>query len=93
MAFSLLFREFKEKCKIDNTIINYQRKENDFVIYIYSLEKDMDIKKEKKQTIKLVLKTWILSRFKVWAAKLGAAQGTKRNFNQTNIFFYIHFQF
>ena len=53
MAFSLLFREFKEKCKIDNTIINYQRKENDFVIYIYSLEKDMDIKKEKNRLLNL----------------------------------------
>lgn len=39
MALTLLFCEFKDNGKINNGIIIYQRKENDFIIYIYCLEK------------------------------------------------------
>ena len=51
MALTLLFREFKENCIIYNAIIDYTRKENDFSIYIYCLEKDFDIKKRKKSLV------------------------------------------
>ena len=46
MALTLLFREFKKNCNIENAIIDYQRKENKISIFNYCLEKDIDIKKK-----------------------------------------------
>ena len=47
MILSLLFCEFKGKCEINSVIIDYQRKENEFSIYIYCLQKDINFEKEK----------------------------------------------
>ena len=47
MAFSFLFQKFKENCYIENTIIDYYRKNNEFVINIYCLNKDIVLRKEK----------------------------------------------
>ena len=47
MAFTLLFQEFKGNCQIENAIINYYRKNNEFVINIYCLNKDIDLQKGK----------------------------------------------
>ena len=35
MALTLLSHEFKENCETNNAVIDYQRKENDFLIDIY----------------------------------------------------------
>ena len=47
MASTLLFQEFKGSCQTENVIINYYRKNNEFVINIYCLNKDIDLQKEK----------------------------------------------
>lgn len=39
--------EFKEKCTIENKIVNSLRKDNNILIYVYCLEENMDIDKEK----------------------------------------------
>ena len=44
----MVFREFKDKFKIKSAIIDFNRIENEFSIYIYCLEKDIDFNKEKK---------------------------------------------
>ena len=92
MILSLLFCEFKGKCEINSVIIDYQRKENEFSIYIYCLQKDINFEKEKNRLIKLYYKhTWTMLWFEIWAAELGAAQRQKDNINKTNIVFNICF--
>ena len=44
-----VFQEFKEKCKVHNSIITYARKNNKLLIYIYALQKDIDIKNEENK--------------------------------------------
>ena len=56
MALTLLLQEFKENCNIENAIIDYQRKENKFSIFIYCLEKYIDIKKERNRFLHLYYK-------------------------------------
>ena len=43
------FNEFKEKCKVKNAIITYTRKHNKILIYVYCLQKDIDIKNEENK--------------------------------------------
>ena len=43
-ALLTVFHEFKEKCKVHNSIMPYTRKNNKFLIYIYALQKDTDMK-------------------------------------------------
>ena len=52
MALHMVFREFKENCKVKNAIINYSRKQNEFLIYVYCLQKDINITNEKKNKLK-----------------------------------------
>lgn len=56
MAFTFLFQKFKENCYIENTIIDYYRKNNEFVINIYCLNKGIDLQKEKDRLMILHLK-------------------------------------
>ena len=49
----MVFREFKDKCKIKSAIIDFNLIENEFSIYIYCLEKDIDFNKEKKHLMHL----------------------------------------
>ena len=56
MAFTLLFQEFKGNCQIENAIINYYRKNNEFVINIYCLNKDIDLQKGKDHLMILYYK-------------------------------------
>ena len=55
MVLTLLFREFKENCNIDDAIIDYTRKENEFSIHIYCLEKYMNTKKEKNRLLLCII--------------------------------------
>ena len=48
-ALLAVFEEFKEKCKVKNSIMTYTAKNNEFLIYIYTLQKDIDIKNEEKK--------------------------------------------
>ena len=43
------FKEFKEKGKVKNVIIIYTRKHNKILIYVYCLQKDIDIKNEENK--------------------------------------------
>ena len=43
----MTFQEFKQECEIKNVIMDYLLKENEFSIYIYCLEKNIDFVKEK----------------------------------------------
>ena len=36
-ALLAVFEEFKEKCKVKNSIMTYTTKNNEFLIYIYTL--------------------------------------------------------
>ena len=69
MALSLLLREFKKKCEanvIFDYIIDYTRKENEFSIYIYCLQKDINFEKEKKRLIKLYYKHGLCYNTRYW---------------------------
>ena len=55
MAVTVSFCEFKEKSNIKNVIIAFIRKENNFSIFIYCLEKDIDF--EEKRIIEIVSQT------------------------------------
>lgn len=44
----MVFCEFKKNCKVKNAIINYSRKQTEFLIYVYCLQKDINITNEKK---------------------------------------------
>ena len=48
-AWLAVFQEFKEKCKVKNSIITFTRKNNEFLICIYALQKDIDIKNEENK--------------------------------------------
>ena len=48
-ALLAVFQEFKEKCKVENSIITYTKKNNEFLIYIYVLQKDISIKNEENK--------------------------------------------
>ena len=48
-ALLAVFEEFKEKCKVKNSIMTYTAKNNEFLIYIYTLQKDIDIENEEKK--------------------------------------------
>ena len=52
----MVFNDFKEDCKIKKAIMDFSRKQNEFLIYIYCLEKDINVKKEKKKLEKLYFK-------------------------------------
>ena len=59
-ALLAVFQEFKEKCKVKNPIITYTRKNNEFLIYIYVLQKDISIKNEENKLRTLCFKHGIL---------------------------------
>ena len=48
MSLPMVFNDFKEDCKIKKAVMDFSRKQNEFLIYIYCLEKDINVKKEKK---------------------------------------------
>ena len=50
MSLPVVFNDFKKDCKIKKATMDFSRKENKFLIYIYCLEKDINVKKEKKKT-------------------------------------------
>ena len=54
-----VFQEFEEKCKVHNSIITYARKNNELLIYIYALQKDIDIKNEENKLRTLCYKPGI----------------------------------
>ena len=58
-ALLAVFQEFKEKCKVHNSIITYARKNNELLIYIYALQKDIDIKNEENKLRTLCYKPGI----------------------------------
>ena len=58
-ALLAVFQEFKEKCKVHNSIITYTRKNNEFLIYIYALQKNIDIKNEENKLRTLCYKPGI----------------------------------
>ena len=58
-ALFAVFQEFKEKCKVHNSIITYARKNNEFLIYIYALQKNIDIKNEENKLRTLCYKPGI----------------------------------
>ena len=58
-ALLAVFQEFKEKCKVHNSIITYARKNNEFLIYIYALQKNIDIKNEENKLRTLCYKPGI----------------------------------
>ena len=59
-ALLAVFQEFQEKCKVKNSIITYTRKNNEFLIYIYVLQKDISIKNEENKLRTLCFKHGIL---------------------------------
>lgn len=91
MAVTLSFCEFKEKSNIKNVIIAFIRKENNFSIFIYCLEKDIDF--EEKRIIEIVSQTWTFFRFGEWRAKLGIAQRKENYIKQKKLFFKLYFWF
>ena len=48
-ALHSVFYEFKEKCKVKNAIINYTRKHDEFFIYVYCLQRNINIKNEENK--------------------------------------------
>ena len=48
-AFHSVFYEFKGKCKVKNAIINYTRKHDEFLIYVYCLQRNINIKNEENK--------------------------------------------
>ena len=48
-SFQSVFHEFKEKCQVKNAIFTYARKHDEFFIYIYCLQKDINIKNEENK--------------------------------------------
>ena len=55
-AIHSVFYEFKEKCKAKNAIVTYTIKHNEFWIYVYCLQKDIDIKIEANKLKNLCFK-------------------------------------
>lgn len=43
------FLEFKEKCNVNNAIIMYTRKNDEFLIYVYCQANDINIKNEENK--------------------------------------------
>ena len=41
------FEEFKQTSKINNVIIDWSRKNDEIIIYVYCIEKDINILNEK----------------------------------------------
>lgn len=56
MALNIILWEFKENCKIRNAIIDYQRKQNECLIYIYCLKMDINVKNENNKLVDLCYK-------------------------------------
>ena len=90
MAVTLLFREFKENCNINNAIIDYTRKENEFSIHIYCLEEDMNTKKEKNRLLHLYYKHE-LSYHLCYEQPNWELPEENNNFYKTNLFLNIYF--
>ena len=62
MSLNSLLIDYKENCKIKNSIIDWKKEENDFKIYVYCLEKIKISIKKKKHLTKLYHKhglSWI----------------------------------
>ena len=51
-----VFYEFKVKCKVKNATVTYTRKHNKFFIYVYCLQKDINIKNEENKLKTLYFK-------------------------------------
>ena len=51
----MVFNDFKKDCKIKNVITDFSRKENEFSIYVYCLEKDINFEKVKKKIDEIIL--------------------------------------
>ena len=56
MSLECAFQKFKEKCNFEKWIITWKKREKKFFLFIYCLEKDIDILKEKKRLSKLLIK-------------------------------------
>ena len=48
-ALTSIFQEFKESCNVTHSIITYSRKKDEFLIYIYALQKDIKIENEENK--------------------------------------------
>ena len=62
MLLNSLLVDYKENCKIKNSIIDWKKEENDFKIYVYCFEKIKISIKKKKHLTKLYHKhglSWI----------------------------------
>ena len=46
----MVFNDFKKDCKIKNVITDFSQKETEFSIYVYCLEVDINLEKEKRLT-------------------------------------------
>ena len=45
------FGEFKQTSKINNVIIDWSRKNNEIILYVYCIEKDINILNEKNRLL------------------------------------------
>ena len=50
------FKEFKQTSKINNVIIDWSRKNNEIMLYVYCIEKDINILNEKNRLLNLYCK-------------------------------------
>lgn len=55
-ALTAIFQEFKENCNVTHSIITYSRKKDEFLIYIYALQKDIKIENEENKLLALCYK-------------------------------------
>ena len=56
------FKEFKQTSKINNVIIDWSRKNNEIMLYVYCIEKDINILNEKNRLLNLCCKhrvSWV----------------------------------
>ena len=50
------FEEFRETSRIKNVIIDWSRKNNEIMIYVYCIEKDINVLNEKNKLLNLCCK-------------------------------------
>ena len=50
------FEEFRETSKIKNVIIDWSRKNNEIMLYVYCIEKDINVLNEKNRLLDLCCK-------------------------------------
>ena len=87
------FEEFKQTSKINNVIIDWGRKNNEMILYVYCIEKDINILNEKNRLLNLCCKHGV--SWRGGGKHMGSSPQTNPNFISTShvhLHLYFYFQ-